>query len=128
MRGLDPGALAQASPTALHTQEGCIPLCGHPITSGLRPLCCLCCEFLQAGDVRTSIGSGLLQLGIQSKASVGIYGINCKGAATDSRQGGSSSGATRNPWTMPVQLQCLSFSLCPACICQAVHLLVSAQA
>jgi long-chain acyl-CoA synthetase len=35
-----------------------------------------CCS--QAGDVRTSIGSGLVQLGIPSKASVGIYAINCR--------------------------------------------------
>jgi hypothetical protein len=34
---------------------------------------------LQTGDVRTSIGSGLMQLGIASKAAVGIYAINSRG-------------------------------------------------
>lgn len=64
--------------------------------AALSPVGCARCAVvapsLQAGDVRTSIGSGLLQLGIQSKASVGIYGINCKGAATSSRQGGGPAG------------------------------------
>lgn len=41
---------------------------------------------LQAGDVRTSIGSGLIQLGIPSKATVGLYSINCKGACTSDSQ------------------------------------------
>eukprot|EP00197_Chlamydomonas_leiostraca_P002909 CAMPEP_0202857292 /NCGR_PEP_ID=MMETSP1391-20130828/295_1 /ASSEMBLY_ACC=CAM_ASM_000867 /TAXON_ID=1034604 /ORGANISM="Chlamydomonas leiostraca, Strain SAG 11-49" /LENGTH=690 /DNA_ID=CAMNT_0049536077 /DNA_START=146 /DNA_END=2218 /DNA_ORIENTATION=- len=34
--------------------------------------------YAQAGDVRTSIGSGLLQLGLNHKASVGLYSVNCK--------------------------------------------------
>nr|QIQ49563.1 long-chain acyl-CoA synthetase 5 [Chromochloris zofingiensis] len=34
--------------------------------------------YSQAGDIRTSIGSGLLQLGIQPKATVGLYSVNCK--------------------------------------------------
>jgi hypothetical protein len=40
---------------------------------------------LQAGDMRTSIGSGLLQLGLQPKMAVGLYSINCKGALHVSR-------------------------------------------
>lgn len=35
--------------------------------------------YAQAGDVRTSIGSGLLQLGLGHKAAVGLYSVNCKG-------------------------------------------------
>lgn len=34
--------------------------------------------YSQAGDVRTSIGSGLLQLGLQPKSCVGLYSVNCK--------------------------------------------------
>lgn len=33
----------------------------------------------QAGDVRTSIGSGLLQLGLQPGKALGLYSVNCKG-------------------------------------------------
>jgi long-chain acyl-CoA synthetase len=35
--------------------------------------------YSQAGDVRTALGSGLLQLGLQPKAGVGIYAINSRG-------------------------------------------------
>ena len=35
--------------------------------------------YSQAGDIRTSIGSGLLQLGVLPKANVGLYSVNCKG-------------------------------------------------
>ena len=35
--------------------------------------------YSQAGDIRTSIGSGLLQLGVTPKANVGLYSVNCKG-------------------------------------------------
>ena len=34
--------------------------------------------FLQAGDIRTSLGSGLLQLGITPKSMLGLYSVNCK--------------------------------------------------
>jgi len=34
--------------------------------------------YSQVGDIRTSIGSGLLQLGIQPKSGVGLYSVNCK--------------------------------------------------
>mmetsp|Transcript_35882 Transcript_35882/g.79890 ORF Transcript_35882/g.79890 Transcript_35882/m.79890 type:complete len:699 (+) Transcript_35882:158-2254(+) len=34
--------------------------------------------YLQAGDVRTSIGSGLLQLNLAPKAAVGIYSVNSR--------------------------------------------------
>ena len=34
---------------------------------------------LQAGDVRTAIGSGLLHLGLLPGATVGLYSINCRG-------------------------------------------------
>lgn len=88
--------LAQASPTALRTKEDCTPLSGCPSPSS-SDRCAVIAPVLQAGDVRTSIGSGLLQLGIQSKASVGIYGINCKGAATDSRQGGLNKALLDHP-------------------------------
>jgi long-chain acyl-CoA synthetase len=44
-----------------------------------------CCELgllynavLQAGDIRTSLGSGLLQLGITPKSMLGLYSVNCK--------------------------------------------------
>lgn len=36
--------------------------------------------YLQAGEIRTALGSGLLQLGLQPKASVGLYAINSRGA------------------------------------------------
>lgn len=32
----------------------------------------------QAGDIRTSLGSGLLQLGISPKSMLGLYSVNCK--------------------------------------------------
>lgn len=32
----------------------------------------------QAGDIRTSLGSGLLQLGIAPKSMLGLYSVNCK--------------------------------------------------
>jgi len=35
--------------------------------------------YSQAGDIRTAIGSGLLQLGVQPKAMVGLYSVNSKG-------------------------------------------------
>ncbi|KAL6757995.1 hypothetical protein V8C86DRAFT_1809130 [Haematococcus lacustris] len=34
--------------------------------------------YAQAGDVRTSIGSGLMQLGLAPKETVGLYSQNCK--------------------------------------------------
>mmetsp|Transcript_4030 Transcript_4030/g.6617 ORF Transcript_4030/g.6617 Transcript_4030/m.6617 type:complete len:687 (-) Transcript_4030:388-2448(-) len=34
--------------------------------------------YAQAGDVRTSIGSGLVQLGLIPKNAVGLYSVNCK--------------------------------------------------
>ncbi|GFR46921.1 hypothetical protein Agub_g8568 [Astrephomene gubernaculifera] len=34
--------------------------------------------YAQASDVRTALGSGLLQMGISPKAGVGIYSVNCK--------------------------------------------------
>lgn len=34
--------------------------------------------YSQAGDIRSSIGSGLLQLGLQPKCTVGLYSVNCK--------------------------------------------------
>jgi len=34
--------------------------------------------FMQAGDIRTSLGSGLLQLGITPKSMLGLYSVNCK--------------------------------------------------
>jgi hypothetical protein len=34
--------------------------------------------YSQAGDIRTAIGSGLLQLGVQPKAMVGLYSVNSK--------------------------------------------------
>lgn len=34
--------------------------------------------YSQAGDIRTSIGSGLIQLGIPPKSAVGLYSVNCK--------------------------------------------------
>lgn len=34
--------------------------------------------YSQAGDMRTSIGSGLLQLGLQPKNTVGLYSVNCR--------------------------------------------------
>lgn len=34
--------------------------------------------YSQAGDIRTAIGSGLLQLGVGPKAMVGLYSVNCK--------------------------------------------------
>lgn len=33
---------------------------------------------MQAGDIRTSLGSGLLQLGITPKSMLGLYSVNCK--------------------------------------------------
>lgn len=36
------------------------------------------CAVLQAGDIRTSLGSGLLQLGITPKSMLGLYSVNCK--------------------------------------------------
>jgi long-chain acyl-CoA synthetase len=33
---------------------------------------------LQAGDIRTSLGSGLLQLGIPPTSMLGLYSVNCK--------------------------------------------------
>lgn len=57
----------------------------HPSPSALpRPL--------QASDVRTALGSGLLQLGLQPKAAVGIYAINSRGEGW-----GAGSGV----WTSP---------------------------
>lgn len=32
----------------------------------------------QAGDIRTSLGSGLLQLGVPPKSMLGLYSVNCK--------------------------------------------------
>lgn len=32
----------------------------------------------QAGDIRTSLGSGLLQLGVSPKSMLGLYSVNCK--------------------------------------------------
>lgn len=40
----------------------------------------------QASDVRTALGSGLMQLGLQPKSAVGIYSVNCKG------EGGGGGG------------------------------------
>ncbi|PNW74853.1 hypothetical protein CHLRE_12g507400v5 [Chlamydomonas reinhardtii] len=34
--------------------------------------------YAQASDVRTALGSGLMQLGLQPKSAVGIYSVNCK--------------------------------------------------
>ncbi|WIA09659.1 hypothetical protein OEZ85_009046 [Tetradesmus obliquus] len=34
--------------------------------------------YSQAGDIRTSLGSGLLQLGIPPKSMLGLYSVNCK--------------------------------------------------
>eukprot|EP00878_Enallax_costatus_P000737 GHUV01000851.1.p1 GENE.GHUV01000851.1~~GHUV01000851.1.p1 ORF type:complete len:760 (+),score=146.74 GHUV01000851.1:92-2281(+) len=34
--------------------------------------------YSQAGDIRTSLGSGLLQLGITPKSMLGLYSVNCK--------------------------------------------------
>eukprot|EP00775_Hariotina_reticulata_P005555 gene5555-5792_t len=34
--------------------------------------------YSQAGDIRTSLGSGLLQLGISPKSMLGLYSVNCK--------------------------------------------------
>ncbi|KAG2500825.1 hypothetical protein HYH03_001587 [Edaphochlamys debaryana] len=34
--------------------------------------------YAQAADVRTAIGSGLLQLGMAPKAAVGVYSVNCR--------------------------------------------------
>ena len=68
--------------------------------SPLPPICCRCVQvpalgwrkrdatgalgpytwltYAQAGDIRTSLGSGLLQLGLGPKASFGLYSVNCK--------------------------------------------------
>lgn len=45
----------------------------------------LCCSPAapQAGESRTSIGSGLLQLGLKPKEGVGLYSVNCKGGWGD---------------------------------------------
>jgi long-subunit acyl-CoA synthetase (AMP-forming) len=43
--------------------------------------------YSQAGDIRTSIGSGLLQLGVLPKANVGLYSVNCKGRLIDFLRG-----------------------------------------
>lgn len=47
-------------------------------------------SYSQVGDMRTSIGSGLLQLGLRPKAAVGLYSVNCKGKLA----GGSAGCAT----------------------------------
>jgi len=46
------------------------PLTIHPLRKQHRR---------QAGDVRSEIGSGLLQLGVQPGDMVGLYSTNCKG-------------------------------------------------
>ena len=46
------------------------------------------CRCVQAGDVRTSIGSGLIQLGLHPKSAVGLYSINSKGECSGEEEGG----------------------------------------
>ena len=45
------------------------------------------CRCVQAGDVRTSIGSGLIQLGLHPKSAVGLYSINSKGECSEEEEG-----------------------------------------
>ena len=40
---------------------------------------------LQTGDLCTSIGSGMLQLGLAPRQAIGIYSVNCKGEQARTR-------------------------------------------
>ena len=57
------------------------------------------CRCVQAGDVRTSIGSGLIQLGLHPKSAVGLYSINSKGECSGEEEGGDCvPGERRGTW------------------------------
>lgn len=63
--------------------------------------------FPQAGDIRTAIGSGLLQLGVTPKAMVGLYSVNCKGAHRCKnktvcwQRSATAAGCTTQGWQQP---------------------------
>ena len=48
----------------------------HVGAEGTGVVARMACAVLQAGEIRTALGSGLLQLGLQPKASLGLYAIN----------------------------------------------------